>query len=166
MPDEMNWISLLTFFGLVFLVSLSGALFKPGEWYKTLAKPGWTPPDWAFPVGWSILYVMIAIAGWRVWEQADSAMITPVFAVFGVQLFLNAIWSGVFFGMRRMDWALINVGALWLSILANIVAFWMVEPLSGLLLVPYLGWVTFAASLNYAVYRLNPDQGRGIPSTP
>ena len=81
-------ISFVVFFAIVFLVSVSGAIFKPGPWYMSLNKPSWTPPGWAFPVVWSILYVFIAISGWRVYEAVGLA--TVPFAVYGVQLLLNA----------------------------------------------------------------------------
>jgi tryptophan-rich sensory protein len=140
-------------------VASSGAVFKPGDWYEGLAKPWWRPPNWAFPMVWSVLYLMIAIAGWLVWRKAGFAGAALPLAVYGVQLVLNAAWSGFFFGMKRMDLALVDVGALWLSIAALIWLFSAVDATAALLLAPYLLWVSIAAYLNWTMIRLNPGAG-------
>lgn len=144
----------VVFIVIVFIAASSGALFKPGEWYEGLRKPGWTPPKWAFPVVWSILYVAIGYAGWLVWSTAGWSL--PLL-LWGVQMVANALWSFFFFGMRRMDLALIDVSVLWLSIALFIIVAWSIAPLASLLFVPYLAWVTAAATLNHSVRRLNPD---------
>jgi tryptophan-rich sensory protein len=143
----------LAFIVIVVAAAPSGALFKPGEWYESLRKPNWTPPKWAFPVVWSILYVMIAYAGWLVWTTVGWSL--PM-ALWVLQIVANALWSYFFFGLRRMDLALIDVGILWLSVAFFILAAWPVVPLASLLFVPYLAWVSAAAMLNYSVRRLNP----------
>jgi len=143
----------LVFFGLVFMAAMSGAIFKPGDWYDALAKPSWNPPDWAFPVVWSILYILIAIAGVLVWRAEGFGV---AMAFWGAQLVLNALWSALFFGMKRMDLALYEVSALWVSIAGFIVTAWPVSQVAALLFVPYLIWVTIAAVLNRTVLRLNP----------
>ena len=163
-PPLENWLSLAVISGAVFLTACSGALFKPGDWYETLEKPPWTPPNWVFPVGWTILYILIAYAGWRAWtaEVAVGAAFgaatgqTLAFVVFGGQLALNAAWSGIFFGLRRMRLALMECAALWILIALNIVLFLLIDQTAGLLLIPYLCWVTFAAALNAAVLARNP----------
>lgn len=144
----------IVFIVIVFAAASSGALFKPGEWYESLRKPHWTPPKWAFPVVWSILYVMIAYAGWLVWTTVGWSL--PM-ALWVLQIVANALWSYFFFGRRRMDLALIDVGILWLSVALFILAAWPVVPLASLLFVPYLAWVSAAAALNYSVRRLNPE---------
>jgi len=144
----------VVFIVIVFIAASSGALFKPGEWYEGLRKPGWTPPKWAFPVVWSILYVAIGYAGWLVWSTAGWSL--PL-VIWGVQMVANALWSFFFFGMRRMDLALIDVSVLWLSIALFIIVAWSVAPLASLLFAPYLAWVTAAATLNHSVRRLNPE---------
>ncbi|PYB71925.1 TspO/MBR family protein [Rhizobium wuzhouense] len=144
----------VVFIVIVLAAASSGAIFKPGEWYETLRKPGWTPPKWAFPVVWSILYVMIGYAGWLVWTTAGWSLPMGLWAL---QIVVNALWSFFFFGLRRMDLALVDVAILWLSVALFIVAAWSVVPLAALLFVPYLAWVTAAASLNHSVRRLNPD---------
>lgn len=146
-------MSALVFVLIVLATASSGAIFKPGEWYESLRKPGWTPPKWAFPVVWTILYVFIGYAGWLVWTIAGWSL--PM-ALWGLQIVANALWSYFFFGMRRMDVALVDVAILWLSIAVFIVAAWPVAPLASLLFLPYLAWVTAAAALNYSVQRLNP----------
>jgi len=137
---------------LVFLTACSGAVFKPGPWYEALNKPWWTPPGWAFPTVWTVLYIMIAYAGWDIWTKSGWSL---AMVFWGVQLVLNAAWSGFFFGMRRMDLALVDVGLLWLAILGFTLAAWPVSQLAALLFVPYLIWVSTAALLNYSVLRLN-----------
>jgi translocator protein len=142
------------FIVIVLAAASSGAIFKPGEWYESLRKPGWTPPKWAFPVVWTILYVMIGYAGWLVWTAAGWSLPMMLWAL---QMVTNALWSYFFFGMRRMDIALVDVAVLWLSIAFFIVTAWSVAPLASLLFVPYLAWVTAAAALNHSVRRLNPE---------
>ncbi|RFC62903.1 tryptophan-rich sensory protein [Fulvimarina endophytica] len=152
-------MSFLAFLAIVLVVASSGAVFKPGPWYQRLEKPSWTPPNWAFPTVWSVLYLFIAIAGWRVYE-ADGLVALP-FLVYGVQLVLNAAWSAFFFGARRADLAFGDVVLLWLTVVANIVLFLPIDLVAGLLLVPYLVWVTAAACLNYSVWQRNPGAFSG-----
>ncbi|MDJ0944807.1 MAG: TspO/MBR family protein [Kiloniellales bacterium] len=148
-------MSLVVFILAVILVASSGAVFKPGAWYRTLTKPSWTPPDWVFPTGWTLLYVLIAISGWRVWERLPlEAALVPM-AIYALQLLLNAGWSAIFFGLKRPDWAFAELACLWLAIVANILVFQPIDTLAAALLLPYLAWVTFAGALNLAVWRLN-----------
>ena len=152
----MNWLTLLPFVIAVLAAASTGAVFKPGDWYRTLRKPGFTPPDWVFPAAWSVMYMMIAVSGWLVWETAEpGARLWPM-AIFALHLILNAAWSWIFFGLRRMGWALVEVAALWLSLVVMIVVFWPINSLAGLLLLPYLAWASFAGVLNAAILRLNP----------
>lgn len=144
--------SAIAFILIVVATASSGAIFKPGAWYESLRKPAWTPPKWAFPVVWTILYMMIAYAGWIVWQQAgwSAAMLA-----WGVQILANAAWSWLFFGRRRMDLALADIAVMWLSIVAFIVLAWPISTLAALLFLPYLVWVSTAGALNYSVLRLN-----------
>ncbi len=148
-------MSLVVFFLVVLLVASSGAMFKPDAWYRALAKPAWNPPDWLFGAGWALLYALIAIAGWFVWERPTGETVVIPMIIYAVQLALNAGWSPIFFGLKRMDWAFAELVCLWLAIVANILAFHAIEPLAAWLLLPYLAWVTFAGALNLAVWRLN-----------
>lgn len=143
------------FLVLVVLVASTGAMFRPGEWYEALAKPGWTPPNWLFPVAWTALYVMIAAAGWLAWLERGLTAAPLAFALYFGQLALNAAWSWLFFGLRRMDLAFVDVSLLWLLIVGTILAFHAIRPLAAWLLLPYWVWVSYAAALNFTVWRMN-----------
>lgn len=161
----MPWSTMLelgAFFAIAFAAASSGAVFKPGAWYQSLAKPRWTPPNWAFPVVWTILFIMIAIAGWRVWNAGGWGE-APALALWVGSLLLNAGWSAIFFGLRRVDTALVEVGALWLSIAAQIAVFASIDAIAAWLMVPYLIWVTIASALNYQIWRMNPAPARTEP---
>ncbi len=157
--DAASWWALAGFAGLNFAAASTGAAFKPGDWYAALRKPGWTPPNWAFPLVWMVLYCTVAAAGWLVWEASGISAL-PALAVYGVSLLFNAAWSVLFFGVRRLDWAMWDVIAFWLSIIAVIVVFAPIRPLAALLLIPYLAWVTVAALLNLSLLQLNGGRGR------
>lgn len=139
---------------LVLATASSGALFKPGEWYRGLQRPSWTPPNWAFPLVWSVLYIAIGLSGWLVW-QAQGAGIAM--ALWLAQLVFNAAWSWLFFGRKRMDLAFVDVCVLLLTILAYMIVAAPVSQLAALLFLPYAAWVATAAMLNRAVWRLNPE---------
>lgn len=141
---------------LVTAVAVFGSRFMPGAWYAALAKPSWTPPGWVFGPVWTTLYLLMAWAAWLVWRRGGEAGGRPALACYGVQLVLNALWSWIFFGRHAIGAALADLALLWLAILATLLLFWRVRRLAGLLLVPYLAWVTMAGFLNHAVWRLNP----------
>ena len=147
----MYW-SLIVFVVLVVIAASGGAMFKPGEWYRRLRKPSWTPPNWVFPVVWSVLYLMMAFAAWLVW-RVDPTSIAIWF--WGAQLVFNWIWSALFFGMRRMDIALWDIGVLWVLVAGFIVTASSASTTAALLFVPYLVWVTIAGTLNWTVLRMN-----------
>lgn len=157
-PDM--WIAVAVFAGLNLAAATSGGMFKPGAWYAGLAKPSWTPPNWAFPVVWGLLFALNAWAGWMIWE-AIGASRPDVLALYVGSLVLNAAWSWLFFGLKRMDLALIDVALLWLSLVALIAVFWSIRPAAALPVLPYLGWVTIAAALNRRMIQLNPAEARG-----
>ncbi len=153
LPDLLG---LAAFISTCVATALSGALFRPGAWYETLRKPWWRPPNWLFAPAWTVLYLMIAVSGWLVWRKAGFAGAALPLGVYFVHLAINAAWSWLFFGLRRMDLALADVTALWLSIVLMI---WLFAPISATaawLLVPYLAWVSFAAFLNWTMLTLNP----------
>ena len=149
-------IGLVGWLVLCFGAAAVGARYKPGAWYAGLRKPAWNPPNWLFAPVWTLLYAMMAVAAWLVWREVGLSGET---ALFVVQLALNAAWTWLFFGLRRPGLAFADIVALWLAILATLLAFWSVRPFAGLLLAPYFAWVTFAAALNAALWRLNPAQG-------
>lgn len=125
-----------------------------GTWYQKLAKPAFNPPDWIFAPVWSALYLMIAIAGWRVWRRG-SGQARGALMVYAVQLALNLSWSFVFFGARLIGPALAVIAALLAAIVANAFLFWRIDRMAGALLVPYAAWVSFATLLTAALWRLN-----------
>lgn len=143
---------------LVLAAAATGAVFKPGPWYESLRRPDWTPPNWAFPVVWSVLYIAIGVSGWLAWQAQGLGLAMGLWLL---QLVLNAAWSWLFFGLRRMDLAFVDVCALLLSILAYIAVAAQVSQTAALLFVPYAVWVATAATLNRSVWRLNPEAARG-----
>ena len=152
----MDWI---VFIILVFVAAASGAVFKPGDWYRRLNKPGWTPRSGVFPIVWTVLYVLMAWAGVVVWRAGEPHLL----ALWGAQWVFNAAWSWLFFGLRRMEWALVDVCLLWLAIAGFIAAAWPASPLASALFLPYLAWVSAAAALNRSVLRLNPGYAANSP---
>ena len=124
-------------------------------WYASLSKPPWNPPSWVFAPVWSTLYVMMSVAAWLVWKEVGTLR-GRGFLWFWIQLILNASWSFIFFGLKQPGWAFAEIVLLWLSIAATLWMFRRYSSLAALLLAPYLGWVTFAAYLNFAIWRLNP----------
>ena len=126
-----------------------------GTWYKTLAKPAFNPPNWIFAPVWTALFFMMAVAAWRVWRRGGLREARLALALFGLQLALNLGWSLLFFGMRSIGAALVEIVVLLLAILATTAAFWQRDRVAGMLLVPYAAWVTFATVLNAALWRLN-----------
>lgn len=155
--DGYSWLPLLGFITVCFLTAMTGAFFRPGEWYERLKKPSWRPPNWLFAPVWTVLYVMIAVSGWLVWREVGFAGAALPLTVYALQLVLNAAWTPLFFGLHRPDLGFFDIVLVWLSIVATIVLFIPIHVGAGLLLVPYLAWVTFATALNFAVWRLNPE---------
>jgi tryptophan-rich sensory protein len=141
---------------LCFLPGLIGSRFTPGAWYVALEKPALTPPGWVFPVVWSTLYLMMGVALFLVLISDSRRALALPLVVFGLQLVLNGLWSWLFFGLQRPDLALLDIGVLWVAILASTVLFWRLSWVAGALLVPYLVWVGFASWLNFGLWRLNP----------
>ncbi len=157
--DAPSWFALPGFIAACFLVAMTGALFRPGEWYERLEKPSWRPPNRLFAPVWSVLYVMIAVSGWLVWREGGFAGAALPLAVYALQLVLNAAWTPLFFGLHRPDLGFLDIVLVWLSIVATILLFFPIHVGAALLLMPYLAWVTFATALNFAVWRLNPSTG-------
>ena len=152
----MDVLLFAIFLAATFGAGATGAMFPTGQWYKSLAKPDWTPPNWVFPVVWTSIYVLISIAGARVAGEPGSAF---AMAFWAAQIAFNALWTPIFFGLRRLWAALPVMAALWVSVLGATITHWQVDWVAGLAFVPYLVWVTIAAFLNLSVARLNP----GVP---
>ncbi len=152
-----TWFGLVGFIVVVFAAASFGAIFQPGAWYAGLAKPSFNPPSWVFGPVWTVLYVLMAVAAWLIWKDRGSvAAAAAPLAAWLVQLVLNALWSWLFFGLHRMDLALVDIVALWFAIVVTIALFWRVWHLAAWLLVPYLAWVSFAMVLNGVLWQLNP----------
>jgi tryptophan-rich sensory protein len=136
---------------------VGAAVTTPGldDWYVALQKPSWTPPNWVFSPVWSVLYVLMAVAAWLVWRQRGWSRAGGELSLFGGQLFLNVLWSWLFFGLRNPAAAFGEIVVLWAVIAATLVAFWRVSALAGGLLVPYFVWVSFAAILNFSIWQMN-----------
>jgi benzodiazapine receptor len=125
-------------------------------WYAALIKPSWTPPDWLFGPVWTVLYLGMAMAAWLVWRQKGLAAAQGPLILFAVQLGLNVAWSWLFFGHQSPRLGFLDILWLWVAIAATMVAFWRRSTAAGLLFVPYLAWVAFAAVLNYSIWQMNP----------
>jgi tryptophan-rich sensory protein len=154
-PAGRDMAGLVAFVVLCFGASVLGgrvASAEFAEWYTELAKPPWTPPGWVFGPVWTVLYTLMATAGWMIWREGRSRIAVLLFLL---QLALNAVWPWIFFGLKRLDWAFYATVAMAVAILATMVAFYAVRRRAALLLVPYFAWVLFAASLSLAVWRLN-----------
>ncbi|RPI78588.1 MAG: tryptophan-rich sensory protein [Desulfobacteraceae bacterium] len=144
--------------GLCLAMMVTGALFTtpaiPG-WYSGLKKPVWTPPSWVFGPVWFILYFLMALAAWLVWKQENLPLFHWPLVVFVIQLGLNLGWSYIFFGLQKPGMAFGEIVFLWSAILITLASFWPINRFAGFLLLPYFIWVTFAAFLNFSIWRLN-----------
>lgn len=147
-----RYISLIIFLVITTLVASIAGSFPPGEWYDSLAKPSWTPPSWVFGPVWSILYLLIAIAGWLVWRSKGLGL--ALFLWF-VQLVLNGLWPYLMFSRHEIDSAMLDILLLLLVIAGFMYVSRPHSKLAALVFVPYLLWVSFAAALNFALLRLN-----------
>lgn len=129
---------------------------KIPTWYATIAKPAWNPPNWVFGPVWTTLYVLMGIAAWMIWMRWEQPGTGRALTWFGIQLGLNTLWSFVFFSMENPGAAFVEIVAMWLAIVVTIDAFRSISPIAAALLLPYLGWVTFASALNFTIWRMNP----------
>jgi len=152
-------LGLLGWLVLAYLTAAVGAAasVSAGSFYAELNRPAWAPPAWLFGPVWTVLYAMMGVAAWLVWLRSGVSGAKLAFALFVIQLIANALWSWLFFQWRLGALAFVEVIVLWLLILATIVAFWQVRKSAAILLFPYLGWVTFASILTFAMWRLNPQ---------
>lgn len=141
------------------LAGIIGSVFTVSaipNWYSTLIKPALNPPSWVFGPVWTMLYALMGIAAFLVWKNGwERKDVKMALGVFGIQLFLNAIWSIIFFGLQSPGWALVDIVLLWLAIVWTMVVFYKISKSAAWLLVPYILWVSFAAYLNYAIWALN-----------
>lgn len=141
------------------LVGYVGAIVTLSQistWYSALAKPWWSPPNWLFGPVWTTLYLLMGVALFLVWREGFHRRdVRFAILIFGVQLAINLLWSVVFFSFHALFGSIIIIMLLWLAVLANIIAFFIISKWAGILLVPYIVWVSIASYLNYSVYLLN-----------
>jgi len=151
-------VRLLLCLALCFAIAVLAAVTTKPEiatWYAELDKPSWTPPDAVFPVVWTILYVLVALALWRLWDHAPSPARSQALTFFFVQLALNALWSPVFFGLHAVEAALAIIVALVIALFGTVLTGARVDRIAALLLVPYLAWVAIATTLNAGILAMN-----------
>jgi benzodiazapine receptor len=148
-------LALVGWLALCFAASISAVFVSTNGWYADLAKPPWNPPAWVFDPAWTLLYVLMAVAAWLVWREGGWKVQRLPLGLFLLQWLLNALWTPLFFGLHRSGLAFAEIVLLWLVLAATLWSFWQVRKAAGFLLVPYLAWVTFAAALNFTIWRLN-----------
>jgi tryptophan-rich sensory protein len=147
-------ITFLFFAAAVAVAGLFSSLFSAGEWYEALSKPPWVPPDWLFGPVWAVLYLMMAIAAWRVWGH-HHWLGGRALTLWAVQLVLNGAWSWLFFGKHNIGGGVIVLAALWATIMMTINVFRRVDKLAAKLMMPVLAWVFFALLLNLSIWWMN-----------
>jgi len=140
---------------LTFGVAAFGSQFEPGDWYLTLTRPSWNPPGWVFGPVWGLLYLSMSIAAWLVWRRRSQKPVALPLGFYLTQLLLNGMWSWLFFGERLIGTALLDLVLIVLFVAITTRLFMKTHKTAGLLLVPYLLWVSFAAVLNFQIWRLN-----------
>ena len=155
MNPTRRWLGFAGWVVLPYLAAALGTIYSGPEYYSELRRPSWSPPAWLFGPVWTVLYGMMGVAAGLVWVRHGWRGAGTALGLFLVQLVLNAVWSPLFFGLRRPDLALIDIVGLWVLILATVVAFWRKRVVAGVLLVPYWLWVSFATALNFEIWRLN-----------
>ncbi len=151
----VDWMGLAVALVVTFGVATFAAQFQPGDWYRELAKPSWTPPGWIFPPVWTYLYATMAVAAWLVWRSGRWIETRVALLLYAIQLAFNGLWSWLFFGRQMVDAALVDIFVLLAAIIAVALTFRKRSRLAGWLFVPYTLWVAFASSLNLAISLLN-----------
>jgi translocator protein len=159
--DAPLWIPIVVSACVVMVVAAAGGVMTDvGPWYQALRKPSWNPPNWLFGPIWTTIYILVAVSAVIVWRSAqtdhDRALILGLFAINAV---LGVFWNFFFFKLKRPDWALFEIALFWASIVALIVFFWRISPISSYLLIPYITWVSIASFLNFTIVRMNAPFG-------
>lgn len=152
-----QFLGFLGWLTLCFAIAALGARasITAAPFYSELTRPAWAPPASVFGPVWSALYLMMTVAAWLVWRERGWHGARGALTLFLAQLAANALWSWLFFAWRKGAWASAEIVVLWTLILGTLVSFWRIRPLAGLLLLPYLAWVSFAAVLCFTIWRLN-----------
>ncbi len=148
-------VGLIAWLAFCFASSATAAFIGKDAWYESLKVPSWNPPSWVFGPVWTVLYVMMAVAAWMIWRQGGWKVQWRALCAFCVQWLFNVLWTPLFFGAHRPDLAFFDIVLLWFALVVTIVLFWRVKMVAGVVLLPYLAWVSFAAVLNFSIWRLN-----------
>jgi tryptophan-rich sensory protein len=158
-PKSKQIVGLVAWLAVTFIAAAIGSIasIKAAAFYTQLARPEWAPPPDLFGPVWTVLYALMGIAAWLVWRVGGFQKARTALTLFLVQLLVNALWSWLFFAWHLGALAFAEIILLWALVAATIVAFWRIRPLAGAFLIPYLLWVSFAATLNYSVWQLNPQ---------
>lgn len=158
MPLRTQVVGLVAWLAVTYLAAAIGAAASVGAagFYQQLDQPPWSPAPGVFGPVWSLLYTMMGVAAWWAWRTGGFAAARHALGLYLAQLGLNALWSWLFFVWQLGALAFVNILVLWLLIIATLAAFWRVRPLAGMMLFPYLLWVSFAAALNFALWQRNP----------
>lgn len=157
-PIRIQAIGLLAWTVVTFAAAAVGgfASSQAGSFYADLARPSWAPPGWLFGPVWTLLYALMAVAVWLVWRNGGFRSAGSALTLYLLQLAANSMWTWLFFAWRQGGLAFAEILVLWALIAATILAFWRISRIAGVLLLPYLAWVSFAAALTYATWTLNP----------
>jgi tryptophan-rich sensory protein len=157
-PIRIQAIGLLAWTVVTFAAAAVGgfASSQAGSFYADLARPSWAPPGWLFGPVWTLLYALMAVAVWLVWRSGGFRSAGSALTLYLLQLAANSMWTWLFFAWRQGGLAFAEILVLWALIAATILAFWRISRIAGVLLLPYLAWVSFAAALTYATWTLNP----------
>lgn len=153
-----NWRPLFVFLISAYAVACVGNLITApslADWYAGLEKPAFTPPGWVFGAAWSFLYSSMAIAAWRVWLRRAEKKVDSSLLLYHAQLFLNLLWTVLFFGFHNPLFALVDIILLQLANIATADCFYKIDKLSGALFGPYILWVSFATILNFYIWIAN-----------
>ena len=159
MKDMTKIVKLICSVAVCILIGFVGSFVtrdSVSTWYAELSRPSFTPPDWTFGVVWPILYVMMGISAFLIWNEGfDKREVKVALGIFGLQLILNGLWTPIFFGLHLIGVALIEIIMMWAAILLTINFFWKISKPAALLLLPYILWVSFAIVLNASLFLLN-----------
>ena len=158
-PELSTILSLAAWIVGTSLAAISGAVTAKtaAEFYGRLDRPSWSLPAWLFGPAWTVLYVLMAVAAWRIWREFGFDGARNELILYFVQLALNAAWSWFFFVKRSGVLATVEVSMLLTAVIATMAAFWLRDPVAGMIFVPYVAWVSFATALTVSVWRRNPE---------
>ncbi len=153
-----NFLKLIISIAIALSAGILGSLFTSRSvktWYNTINKPIFNPPNWLFSPVWTILFILMGISFYIIWKKNFGNKKILLISIFGIQIFLNILWSLFFFGLQSILLGFIEIIILWLFILINTVLFYKVDRIAGIILIPYLLWVSFASILNFTLLLLN-----------